>query len=93
MAVVNEIFYTKTTPVGKGLYGCRIYRIDNDACVVEMRVPKILISDAFRDMFRTLDKLGYNSPMAHASRMRGKNFGTANGCKYKFYWGGYGNDI
>jgi len=45
------------------------------------------IGYATRDMLRTLDKLGYDSPMAHASRMRGKNFAVVG--KIKFTWGSF----
>jgi hypothetical protein len=76
-----EPFYTKVTYLGKGLYGCRIYRKDTNVYIVEMRVCKKLIGSAFRDMLRTLDKLGWVSPMAHASRHRDKPY-THNASKF-----------
>lgn len=78
-----EPFSTKTTRLTGSLYGCRVF--NKGKLVVELRVPKKLISTAFRDMFRTLDKLGYDSPMAHASRMRGKNHESLKGYKYIWY--------
>lgn len=78
-----EPFSTKTTNLGNGLFGCRVF--NNDKLVVELRVPKSLISCAYRDMFRTLDKLGFDSKMAHASRMRGKNHVSLTGYKYIWY--------
>lgn len=74
---------TKTTKVAKGLYGCRVWY--KDRLVVEMRVPRHLVSCAYRDMFRTLDKLGFDSKMAHASRMRGKNHTSVTNYKYIWY--------
>ena len=79
----SEPLSTKTTRIGNNLYGCRIYNLGK--LIVEMRVPRQLISTAYRDMFRTLDKLGYKSKMAHSSRMRGKNHGILNGYKYIWY--------
>lgn len=77
-----EPFSTKTTSLGNRLYGCRVF--NNGKVIVELRVPRSLISSAYREMFRTLDKLGYDSKMAHSSRMRGKNHESLNG--YKFIW-------
>ena len=77
-----EPFSTKTTRVTGSLYGCRVF--NKGKLLVELRVPQRLISTAYRDMFRTLDKLGYCSDMAHSSRMRGKNHENLNG--YKYIW-------
>jgi len=76
-----EILYTKVTYLGKGLYGCRVYNRNTDKPIVELRVCKKLIGSAFRDMLRTLDKLGWDSPMAHAARHRNKPY-THNPGKY-----------
>lgn len=78
-----EPFSTRTTKISTRLYGCRVF--NKGKLLVELRVPKNLISSAYRDMFRTLDKLGYTSPMAHASRMRGKNHESLTGYKYIWY--------
>lgn len=78
-----EIFDTKVTRLGNGLYGCRVINIDTQQPIVELRVTRTDISNAFFDMFRTLDKLGYPSPMAHASRHRGK--GVSPTAKYIWY--------
>lgn len=63
---------TKTTYLGNGLYGCRVLDSHTGTPVVELQVEKSLISDAYFDMLRTLDKLGSGSDMANASRHRGK---------------------
>ena len=77
-----EPLSTKTTRVAPGLYGCVVF---NDGVpVVEVRVPRSLISSAYKDMFRTLDKLGFQSRMAHSSRMRGKNHQNVN--HYRYIW-------
>lgn len=78
-----ECLSTKTTRITSKLFGCRVFY--KGKLVVELRVPKDFISSAYRDMFRTLDKLGYESKMAHASRMRGKNFASLTGYKYIWY--------
>lgn len=71
--MTDEIFETQVNYLGKGLYGCRVfYKHQLDKPICELRVTKSQISTAFYDMFRTLDKLGYMSPMAHASRSRDK---------------------
>ena len=79
---MSEPFTTKTTKIAPRVYGCRVF--NGGKLLLELQVPKNLISSAYRDMFRTLDKLGYNSPMAHASRMRGKNHENLTG--YKYIW-------
>ena len=67
-----EILQTKVTKRKKGLYGCRIIHAITQKPIVELRVAKNQISDAFFDMLRTLDKLGYDSKMARSSRHRQK---------------------
>lgn len=67
-----ETLETKTTYLGNGLYGCRVINSQTNRPIVELQVPKGLISDAYFDMLRTLNKLGYDSDMADASRHRGK---------------------
>lgn len=68
-----ETLETKTTYLGNGLYGCRVINSATKKPIVELRVQKHLISAAYYDMLRTLDKCGYDSKMASASRHRGKN--------------------
>lgn len=77
-----ETLTTKVTYLGNGLYGCRIIRLANNKPIVETRVPKSEIGDAIHDMLRMLDKIGFDSPMAHASRHRGK----ASVVNAKFIW-------
>jgi hypothetical protein len=66
----KEIFDTKVTSLGKGLFGCRIIDINSGDWIIQSVVKKSNIQLAIREMLRTLDKLGYDSPMANASRMR-----------------------
>lgn len=80
---MEEILETKVTRLTKdGIYGCRVIIKATGKPIVELRVPKHLIADAFYDMLRTLDKLGYNSKMADSSRHRGKG----NLVHYKYIW-------
>lgn len=79
----SEPLTTKTTKLGSGFYGCRVF--NRGKLVVELRVPRNLVSSAYRDLFRTLDKLGVGSKMAHSSRMRGKNHESLKGYKYIWY--------
>lgn len=67
---------TKTTHLGNGLYGCRVWHKSILTC--ETRVSKIEISSAFKSMFRMLDKCGYDSEMAHASRHRNNHMPLIN---------------
>ena len=67
-----EILKTRSTHLGNGVYGCRIYDNRTGNWIVEMRVPKNMISNAIYDMLRTLDKIGYPSQMSSAARSRGK---------------------
>jgi hypothetical protein len=78
-----EIFKTKVTRLRPGLYGCRVLFAEDDTVFAELRVPKNQIGDAFFDILRTADKLGYDSPMAHATRRRQK--GRVTGTRY--FWG------
>lgn len=78
-----ETLETKTTYLGNGLYGCRVINSQTNKPIVELRVQKHLISDAYFDMLRTLDKSCYDSDMAHASRHRGK--GKCVNAKYIWY--------
>ena len=80
MAKQQEPLSTKVTRLKHNLYGCRV--CVNGEWIVEVRTPKDSISSAIKDMLRTLDKLGFNSNMAHASRMRPKNYGNQS----KFIW-------
>lgn len=77
-----EMLETKATYLGNGLYGCRVYHRSDMKPICELRVPKSQIGNAMYDMLRTLDKLGYDSKMAHASRHRGKAWPTNS----KYIW-------
>lgn len=80
-------YTTKVTRLGNGQYGCRIFR--GDVLVVEGRCDtRDQIGPTFRDMMRTIDKMGGDS-FTHASRMR--QFLEKNSHLYrtvKHYWGG-----
>lgn len=67
---MTEILKTKTTHLGNGYYGCRVYKIDGDVLIVETKAKKNEIGRAYNVMLRQLDKLGYNSRMAQRSRER-----------------------
>lgn len=58
-----EIFKTKVTRLRPGLYGCRVLFAEDDTVFAELRVPKNQIGDAFFDILRTADKLGYDDPI------------------------------
>ena len=68
MPTQQEPLSTKVTRLKHNLYGCRVYV--NGEWIVEVRTTKDSISKAIKDMLRTLDKLGFASNMAHASRIR-----------------------
>lgn len=77
-------YTTKTTWLGKE-YGCRIY--SDDLLIVEARVKnKIEIGAAYRDMLRTLDKMG-GDEFTSAARKR-KYAEGAPMLSVKHYWGG-----
>lgn len=82
-------YTTKVTRLGNGQYGCRIFR--DEILVVEGRCDtRDQIGSTFRDMMRTIDKMGGDS-FTHASRMR--QFLEKNRYLYrtvKHYWGGKG---
>jgi len=78
----NEILKTKVTRLKPNLYGCRVINKQTNKPIVEMQVKKNEISNAFYDMLRTLDKLGFMSRMAKASRHRGKGHTL----KVKYIW-------
>jgi hypothetical protein len=80
----TETLTTKVTQLGKGVYGCRVINTNTNLPIVEARVKsKSEVSGAIKEMLRTLDKLGYNSPMASASRNRDNGMNQNNS---KFIW-------
>lgn len=79
----KEIFTTKVTRLKPNLYGCRVVFIADGNLFAELRVHKHQIGDAFYDILRTADKMGYLSPMARATRQRGKAKVTF----AKYIWG------
>ena len=78
-----EIFTTRVTYLGKNLYGCRVVFIADGSLFAELRVSKREIGNAIYDILRTADKMGYCSPMASATRKRGKGRTTQS----KYIWG------
>lgn len=66
----EAIFRTKATYLGNGLYGCRLYFVEDGRPWCELRVPKSHIGWAFRDMLRTANKVGWQCPLAIATRKR-----------------------
>ena len=77
------ILKTKVTRLKPNLFGCRVLDVATGQPIVELRVTKDQIGHAFFDMLRTLDKLGYQSKMAWASRHRQK--GHCVNSKYIWY--------
>lgn len=65
---MDDPITTKVTRLKLNLYGCRVFYKGKLIC--ETRVKKIEISSAFKDLLRMLDKLGYRSQMAAATRHR-----------------------
>lgn len=77
-------YRTKSTWLGKE-YGCRIFL--NDELIVEARCKnRIMIGPTFRDLLRTLDKLGGDK---FTSAARKRKFRNGNLCvAVKHLWGG-----
>ena len=77
-------YTTKTTQLGKE-YGCRVYF--DDKLIVEGRAPnRIMIGATYRDLLRTLDKLGGDS---FTSAVRKRKYKEGNPiASVKHYWGG-----
>jgi hypothetical protein len=71
-----ENITTKTTKLMGNMYGCRVSYKGTLVC--ETRVMKHQVSSAFKDMLRMLDKLGYDSDMASASRHRDNHMPLVN---------------
>lgn len=68
---MTDTLTTKVTQLGNGLIGCRVLNAVTLAPIVEIRVTSMnQVSSAIKEMLRTLDKLGYDSKMASASRNR-----------------------
>jgi len=65
----QENISTKVTALKSGLWGCRVFYKNQLVC--EQRVTsREHIGRAFKDMMRILDKLGYDSKLAHCCRFR-----------------------
>ena len=71
----------KVTRIAPNKYGVRAFY--DGTLVVETTSAKIEISSAIKGVLRMLDKLGYDSRMASASRHRNNNLATHDG---KFRW-------
>nr|QMP83102.1 MAG: hypothetical protein [Caudoviricetes sp.] len=77
-------YTTKTTWLGKE-YGCRVYL--GDELIVEGRAQnKHLIGATYRDLLRTLDKMGGDA-FTNAARDRKYKEGNPV-ASVKHYWGG-----
>lgn len=77
---------TKVTRLGTGEYGCRVFF--KEKLLAETKVKnRQQISIAFKSILRMVDKLGFNSLMADASRHRQKNWETKDvQIKIRWYW-------
>lgn len=90
--IQDEILEVKVTRGGQAGWFVQIKDIRDSSVVCESLCERQCdIGYATRDMLRTLDKLGYPSPMAHASRFRSKNFAVVG--KIKFVWGSFRDRI
>lgn len=68
---MEQIFDTKVTYLGRGVWGCRILK--DGVPIQEARVnEREHIGPVFRDMLRMLDKCGWCCELAHRSRHRNK---------------------
>lgn len=66
---MTQVFTTKVTYLGKGIWGCRILK--DEKVFQEARVlSRQHIGPAFRDMLRMLDKCGWDCELARAARLR-----------------------
>lgn len=77
-------YITKTTFLGNQ-YGCRIFK--DGVLIVEGRCKtREEIGPTFRDLFRTLDKLGGDE---YTAAVRKRKFKEGNKCvNTRHYWGG-----
>lgn len=79
---MKEVLTTKVTKLSSSLWGCRV--LIEGKVVLEVRVTsREYIQPAFKDMLRTLDKLGVDSKMAKSSRYRDNGKPTN---RFKFIW-------
>jgi hypothetical protein len=80
------MYTTKCTYLGRNKgYGCRIYR--NDVLVVEGRCSnRRLIGPTFRDLLRTLDKMGGDEFTSAARKRKFKEGNLRTSTIH--YWGG-----
>lgn len=64
-------FTTKCVPIDKktGKYGCRVF-VDGRVVAQQVAPSKSKVGETLREMLRMIDKTGWQSPMAHASRHR-----------------------
>ena len=70
MAQDSAGFSTKVTALGSG-YGIRVFRHGKLVCSTKV-TSRLQVGPAIRDLLRWIDKSGGQSPMASASRNRGK---------------------
>lgn len=78
-------YSTRATRLGNGEYGCRVFR--GGTLIVEGRAQeRAMIGPVFRDLLRTLDKLGGD---AFTKAARARKYRESNACaQIKHYWGG-----
>ena len=61
---------TKVTHLGNGWYGCRVINPAGEVHSESMVKGKAAIKDAMRELLRWVDKMGFDSDLASAARMR-----------------------
>lgn len=85
--MADSKYTTKATHLGGGEYGCRIFR--EEKLILEGRAhSREMIGPTFRDLLRTLDKLG-GDEFTSAARKRKYRPGNAV-ASVKHYWGNKG---
>lgn len=65
-------FSTSIRPLGNGKYGARVYRNGVVFSQDNKSKTKAEARKALKELLRWVDKMGYDCPMADASRMRRK---------------------
>ncbi len=65
-------FTTSVKPLGNGRFGARVYRNGKVHSENNKSKTKIEAGKALKDLLRWVDKMGFDCPMASASRDRQK---------------------
>lgn len=66
----NKGWTTSITPLGNGKFGARVFRHGNLHSEDNSAETKVEAAKNLKDLLRWVDKMGFDSPMADASRHR-----------------------